>query len=249
MAAPIVSVPVAGPVGARPRREGLYDTEVFTAAGTTTTYVFFKNTSAFSDSAAAGFSGSSKTPGLDTNLVGNGGSVPRGHYLYVYGANHVVSRRQNRLQAFTNAAGDQARALEDKRMVIESAWWRFSLASTPYLDAPLIFVPAGVGMFGTVATTETAITVGDWQSGWPVRTNYFDLTVPGSVKVPQQGPGGVVMKEVKVPRLPIGLAETENFSTQINYVNRPSIVAAPAGIAGVFQQQYLVSIYLKPLSG
>jgi len=242
MAAPIVSVPVAGPVGARPRREGLYDTEIFSAAGTNTSYTFFKNTSVFSDSSAGG----SKTPGLDTNLVGNGGSVPRGHYLYVYGCNHFVSRRGVGLNNI--AAGSQAAALDDKRKIIEAAWWRFSLASTPYLDAPLPFVPAGVGMMGQVSTTETNTTSGDWNQGWPVRTNYFDLTVPGSVKVPQQTPQGVVMKEVKVPRLPIGLAETENFSTQVNFAVRPTIFAtAPANI--LFQQQYLVSIYLKPLSG
>lgn len=219
MAAPIVQVPVGGPIGGRPRREGLWDTEVFRQAGTTTTYSFFKNTTTMTDGGAA------KVYGFDTNLVGNGGSVPRGHYLYVFGANDILTRRET---AALTAAG-----IDDKRKLFESGSWAFYLGSTLYLLAPTTMVPSGTGICGPVSTTENNLTAGDVQLGWQVRSNFFDLTVPTP----------------KSPRQPIGLAETENFSVQIQYPNAATLRTNMVSSASINQQVYLTSIYVKPLAG
>jgi hypothetical protein len=223
MAAPILQVPVGGPVAARPRREGLYDHEQFVQSGTTLTYPFFQNTRSFVDGGAV------KTAGLDTNMLGSGGSIPRGHYLRVFGIQLYITRRGT---ARLTAAGN-----DDKRKILDAGWWRFSLGTTPYLDAPVYKIPAGCGIFGPLSTTESGLTAGDVQNGWPVPSNFFDLTVPGTVRV-----GG---REVRVPRIPINLAETENFAVSINFPTRPTITTSDTLTLGM----YLVSIYLKPLSG
>ena len=227
MSAPVLTVPQGGPIAARPRREGLYDTEAFVGAGTVATFPLFQNTRSFAETAAG-----TKQQGLDTNLVGNGGSIPRGHYLRVFGSQAYLTRRGT--AALTGAA------IEEKRILWDTAYWRLLLGSTPYLDTPLHRVPSGTGMTGTLATTQVATTAGDVQMGWPICTCYFDLTVPGKIR--KQTPKGV--REVRVPRIPIEFAETESFSVNVTYPTRP------VGIGGtIFIQVYLVSIYLKPLAG
>jgi len=225
MSAPVLTVPQGGPIAARPRREGLYDTEAFTAAGVVQTFPLFQNTRTFAEAAAG-----TKRQGLDTNLVGNGGSIPRGHYLRVFGAQMYITRRQ--------VAALLAAAIGEKISLWDMGFWRLLLGSTPYLDTPMHRVCSGTGMSGTLASTE-ALTVGDVQMGWPVCTSYFDLTVPGKIR--KQTPRGI--KEIKVPRIPIEFAETESFSVEVTYPARP----VTAGT--LFLQCYLVAIYLKPLAG
>jgi hypothetical protein len=226
MSAPVLTVPQGGPIAARPRREGLYDTEAFVGTGTVTVFPLFQNTRSFAETSAG-----TKTFGLDTNLVGNGGSIPRGHYLRVFGAQTFMTRRQ--VPALT------ASAITEKSKLWDMAYWTLLLGSTPYLYAPLNRIVSGQGLSGTLATTE-ALTVGDVQMGWQICTCYFDLTVPGKIR--KQTQSGV--KEIRVPRIPIEFAETENFGVNVSYPTRPT------GIAGtIYMQAYLVSIYLKPLAG
>jgi hypothetical protein len=226
MSAPVLTVPQGGPIAARPRRENLYDSEAFTAAGTVTTFSFFQNTRTFSEAAAG-----AKQFGLDTNLIGNGGSIPRGHYLRVFGSQLYMSRRGTTVLTAT--------ALENKRQLFDASFWQLLLGSTPYLFTPTWQVPAGTGISGPVSTTEVGITAGDVQMGWQVCTCYKDLTVPGKIR--KQTPSGV--KEMRVPRIPIEFAETESFTVNITYPVRPSITGT------LFMTCLLVAIYLKPLSG
>ncbi len=227
MSAPVLTVPQGGPIAARPRREGLYDTEAFVGAGTVSTFPFFQNTRSFAETSAG-----TKQQGLDTNLVGNGGSIPRGHYLRVFGAQGYLTRRGT--AALTGAA------IEEKRILWDTAYWRLLLGSTPYLDTPFHRMPSGTGLTGTLTTTQAATTAGDVQMGWPICTCYFDLTVPGKIR--KQTPKGV--REVRVPRIPIEFAETESFAVNVTYPTRPTTITGT-----IYIQVYLVSIYLKPLAG
>ena len=170
---------------------------------------------------------------MDTNLVGNGGSVPRGHYLRVFGAQCYMTRR--------GTAALTAVAINDKRRMWDMAYFTLLLGSTPYLYAPLPKIVSGTGLTGPLATTEV-VTAGDVQMGWPVCTCYFDLTVPGKIR--KQTPSGV--KEIRVPRIPIEFAETESFTVNVTY---PVLPNTPAVVGTVFMQITLVSIYLKPLAG
>jgi hypothetical protein len=228
MSAPVLTVPQGGPIAARPRREGLYDTEAFVAAGAVTQFPFFQNTRQFADTLAG-----TKQQGLDTNLVGNGGSIPRGHYLRVFGAQTYVSRRT--VQATTSAA------ITEKKKIWDMAYWTLLLGSTPYLNTQLTRVMSGTGLSGSLTGVEgVGITGGDVTMGWPICTCYYDLTVPGKIR--KQTARG--MKEVRVPRIPIEFAETESFQVNVTYPTRPT------GVAGtLYIQAYLVSIYLKPLAG
>ena len=226
MSAPVLTVPQGGAIAARPRREGLYDTEAFVAAGAVTTFPFFQNTRTFANVAAG-----AKQQGLDTNLVGNGGSIPRGHYLRVFGANMYYSRR--------NAVVNTAAGYDNFRALPESSYWTLMLGSTPYLYTPTQTVPAGTGLSGPVSTGEVATTIGSVQMGWPICTCYRDLTVPGKIR--KQTPQGV--KEIRVPRIPIEFAETESFQVNVVFPTLPVITGT------IFMQCYLVSIYLKPLAG
>ncbi len=228
MSAPVLTVPTGGPIACRPRREGLYDSEAFVAAGSVTTFSLFQNTRTFQDSAA---SPSNKTFGLDTNLIGNGGSIPRGHYLRVFGAQLYVSRRTTQL---LTAAG-----LDNKRQIFDGSYWQLLLGSTPYLFTPTWQVPAGTGISGPVSTTEASLTAGDVQMGWQVCTCYKDLTVPGKIR--KQTPTGT--KEMRVPRIPIEFAETESFTVNITFPVRPTITGT------LYMTCYLVAIYLKQLAG
>ena len=228
MSAPVLTVPQGGPIAARPRRENLYDTEAFVAAGTVTVLPFFQNTRAFADPLAG-----TKTQNLDTNLVGNGGSIPRGHYLRVFGAQMYETRRNS---PPTTAAG-----FDDFRKLPESSYWTLLLGSTPYLNAQTQQIPAGTGLNGPLSTGEAATTTGAVQIGWPICTCYRDLTVPGKIR--KQTPQGV--KEIRVPRIPIEFAETESFAVNVTWPTRPTIQVGST----IYMTCTLVSIYLKPLAG
>ena len=229
MSAPVLTVPQGGPIAARPRRENLYDTEAFVAAPSVLTVLpFFQNTRAFADPLAG-----TKTQNLDTNLVGNGGSIPRGHYLRVFGAQMYESRRNT---PPTTAAG-----FDDFRKLPESSFWTLLLGSTPYLNAQTQQIPAGTGLNGPIATGLPATTVGAVQIGWPICTCYRDLTVPGKIR--KQTPQGV--REIRVPRIPIEFAETESFAVNVTFPIRPVIEVGST----IFWTCTLVSIYLKPLAG
>jgi len=236
MSAPVLTVPQGGPIAARPRRENYYDTETFCQGGTTNLYAFFQNVRAFAEGPSGG---GNKTQGLDTNQLGTGGSIPRGHYLRVFGANMYYSYR-----GATTMAGNGAR-FDDKRKIIDTSSWQLLLGSTPYLTAPTSDVPGGTGIYGPLATNEAAVSVGDVQMGFPICTCYRDLTVPGKIR--KQTPQGV--KEIRVPRIPIEFAETESFTVQISFPTAAAIRANMVVGTCIFMTCTLVSIYLKPLAG
>ncbi len=227
MSAPVLTVPQGGPIAARPRREGLYDTEAFVGTGTVTTLPFYQNTRSFADPAAG-----TKQQGLDTNLVGNGGSIPRGHYLRVFGVQAYMTRRGTSLLT--------AAAIDNKRVLWDTSYWVLLLGSTPYMDVPFHRIPSGTGLTGPVSTTEAATTAGDVQMGWPICTCYHDLTVPGKIR--KKDKSGAV-KEIRVPRIPLEFAETESFAVNVIFPVRPTITGT------LYIVMNLVAIYLKPLAG
>jgi hypothetical protein len=232
MSAPVLTVPSGGPIAARPRREGLYDTEAFAQAGAVTTLPLFQNTRSFADPVAG-----TKNFGLDTNLVGNGGSIPRGHYLRVFGAQLYQSERA--------APPTTGNGFDDFRKLPESSYWQLLLGSTPYLYKPTQQIPAGTGLIGPLSTGQAGLTTGAVQMGFPVCTCYADLTVPGKIrKQTQQG-----VKEIRVPRIPIEFAETESFAVNITFPNATALRATMVVGSTMYMTCYLVSIYLKPLAG
>ena len=220
--APVMTVPPGYPIAARPRREDVYDT----ALAGQGTLVFFQG------APFAGGSPPPKFPGLDTNFIG--ASLPRGHYLRVFGAQAYITRRQTAV--LTGAS------VNLKMQLWDMAFFRLLMGSTPYLDAPLWRVPSGTGMTGALATGEVVpVTAGACmqQMGMPICTCYLDLTVPGKIR--KQTPRGV--QTVSVSRIPIEFSETESFAVNVVYPTVPAIVGAIPRI-----QIVLKSIWLKPLA-
>lgn len=235
MAAPLALVPQTGRILSRPRREGLYDTENFLAASTTVTdYRFFESTRQFTDDSAG-----NKVAELDTNLVGSGGAVTKGHYLRVFGVNLYLTRRGT---ALLTGAG-----IDDKRKIVDASWWQLKLGSTPYLTVPTHRIPAGAGICGPISTTENAVTVGDVQQGCTAGA-FYDLTTPGKRKVKKRvrTPQGAVERTTEKfdPRIPLEFGEVENFTIHLKFNTRPTITTAST----VSMIMYLNSIFLKPLS-
>lgn len=229
MAATVVRVPQGGAVAARPRRENYFDAENRLGANSVLTLPFFNDARTMTDGGAA------KVQGLHTNQLGQGGQVPRGHFLRVFGLQSYYTFGDN---AITSNA-----RLEAKRRVVDTAWFEFNLGSTPFLKNPLHRVPAGTGFCGPMATTENNVTIGDVQVGWPVATNYYDLTVPGKVKVAM--PDGTI-REQRMPRIPLEFAETESFTVDIKWNTSPTGLASGTTLILMLS---MVSIYLKPLAG
>lgn len=237
MGAPLALVPQQGRILSRPRREGLFDTEPFLAASTTITdYKFFESTRTPSDASAA-----AKVSELDTNLIGNGGAVTKGHYLRVFGVNLYLTRRGT---ARLTSAG-----MDDKRKIVDASWWTLQLGSTPYMVVPTHRIPAGSCQIGTITTTENALTAGDVQQGSPHGSPYLDLTTPGKrqirkkVRLPN---GQVVERKVEKfdPRIPLEFGETENFTCHIKFSTRPTITSGDT----IYMVMFLNSVFLKPLA-
>jgi hypothetical protein len=233
MSAPVLQVPQGGPIAARPRRENLYDTEAFVQASVAGVSVlpFFQNTRAFADPLAG-----TKVQNFDTNLVGNGGSIPRGHYLRVFGTQLYQTERA--------APPTTSNGFDDFRKLPESSYWTLLLGSTPYLNAQTQQVPAGTGLNGPLSTTQV-LTTGAVQMGWQICTCYRDLTVPGKIR--KQTPQGT--KEIRIPRIPIEFAETESFAVNVTFPQAALLRATMTAATTIYMVCTLVSIYLKPLAG
>lgn len=167
--------PQGGTIAARPRREGLYDCEQYLATGfggSATRYPFFQSTSRFQQPDSLFLT---KQFGIDTNLVGNGGQLPKGHYLRVFGLQSYVAFRFGALTPLTAAR------LDDVRQIYDTAFVTIQLGSTPYMSIPFYRVPAGTGISGTVSTTQV-LTAGNVTMGVPINTCYFDLTTPTKIR-------------------------------------------------------------------
>lgn len=294
MGAPVTVVPLAGLIAARPRREDLFDRELMfplILGGTAHTLWFFQNTTQYTDTDLAGIVAK---PAGSTNLVGNGGSLPRGNYFRCFGLKSYVSSGPNTV--LTSAV------LDDVRKIVDTGWVQFLFGATPYMDIPFHRVPFGTGLTGPVSTAQVATTFGAYSQGVPINTCYFDLTVPTVVRQKHepkkvcirgrdgkplnvQVAGGAPTKaalekavaalapsaseadkakvaveasariaeaikaasvrEVRVPRAPIELAETESFAVALNFPQRPPL--ATTGFGWEIGMN-LVGIWLKPLS-
>ena len=222
MSAPVLSVPPSYPIAARPRRSSFYDTEVFTAASTISFYSFFQSATTFLQ---PGFG--HKTP-LDTNYPGPGGSLPRGYYFRWFGLQSYLSQRQ--IPTTTAAEYDAIRA------IVNCSYAQVMLGQTPYMTLPGV-PEAGTGLMGPLASGEP-VTIGGIQQGWPTPQNYVDLAVPGTIQ--KHTPRGVVT--VRVPRVPIELAETESFGVNVVFPTRPSVTNP------VYITLSMIGIKLKPLT-
>ncbi len=224
MGAPVITVPQAQPIAARPRCEALYDTELYRGFSAVTLYPFFSNNQNFIDP-----SGASNKSLLDTNML-ESGQLPRGHYFRWFGLQSYLS-----LRSFIPMT---AAAIEGKRQLMDSAFASILLGPTPYLYVPFTQVHAGTGLNGPLSTGQAGLTVGDTQIGWGLCCCGKDMTVPAQGKKPT--PQGV--KLVRVPRVPIEFAETENFVINLNV---PQKAALPANI---FVTLNMLGVYLKPLA-
>jgi hypothetical protein len=109
----IISVPTCGPIAARPRREALFDRNLIPP--TVEVVKFFENTREHPNR-------TSKDYLSDTNLVGNGGSIPRGHYFSAYSFSLVAD---------ASMPDHIYNEIHDKGVI------RLMLGSTPYAHYPV----------------------------------------------------------------------------------------------------------------
>lgn len=173
MSAPVLAVPMGGPIASRPRRENVFDKEFLfplVLGGTAHTLRFFQNTTQFTDTDLAGIVGK---PAGTTNMLANG-SFPRGNYFRCFGLQSYVSPGQS--------TASSAAILDDVRKIIDTGYIQFLFGSTPYMDIPFHRVPFGTGLTGPVSTAQVATTFGAYSQGVPLNSCYFDLTVPTVVR-------------------------------------------------------------------
>jgi hypothetical protein len=203
MSAPVLVVPPSYPIAARPRAGGLFDTEVFAPASSISSYFYFQSTWSFLEP------GFGRKTLLDTNFPGVGGSLPRGYYFRWFGLQSYLSQRQN--QPTTAAEYD------DVRKLASSSYTQIMLGATPYMTIQGI-VDSGTGLTGPLTSGEP-LTIGSVQLGWPSAACYADFTVPALIR--RQTSRGVEV--VRVPRVPIELAETESFAVNLTFPERPGV--------------------------
>jgi len=188
LSAPVLTVPQGGPIASRPRRENLFDTERFFRAaigGVARRLSFFANTQTNSDIDAAG--AFAKPPG-STNMVGPGGSLPRGHYLRVFGVNAYITRRQ------VGGTGTiTMSSFPDVQRLWDMGYISIMLGATSYLDTQFVRLCSGTGIQGPVSVGQVATSFFNQQMGSGNCASYFDLSIPTKVR-----------QQVKVTKVCIG---------------------------------------------
>lgn len=173
MAMPIISIPQAGRIATRPRRESIYDTEGYQdATAIPVRLEIYKNSQTFSN-ANLGI-GTAKVKGRDHNLDGRGGALPKGTMFHWYGwcMKHFPMNG--------NTFGAASLVIWDEiRRIREVTWTSFQFGgSNTYIQVPTWQIPEGAAAICGRFTTNNATTmIGEGTSA--SRQDNYDVTLNG----------------------------------------------------------------------
>lgn len=173
MPIPIVTIPKQGPIATRPRRESLYDTELWTAAGgaIAAKRSLYVNANAFVQTTAL-----SKIKGRDHNMDGANGLLPKGQMFHWYGWRLKI-RPMNRNLASENDGAILA-VFDVIRRIKEATWTTFYFGSSSlYLQLQTWQLPGGTGYPNCQHNQNATTYVGNNQD--LDRMNNYDITLNG----------------------------------------------------------------------
>lgn len=171
----VVPIPAVGAVGARPRKEPIYDTERLTGGIALPSSVeTFVNFAQFANplGALAGPGSFSKQFVRDTNLTGQQG-LPAAHHHYFYGLRVKVRSYETDLSQV-----QAARVPEQINRYREITGLTFRFTASELFNIQLDEAPSGTGP-QFIQTTHTGVTTLSLPSGVPTRSNAKDVTISG----------------------------------------------------------------------
>lgn len=167
----LVPLPSQGTVAGRPRKESVYDTDVYLAATTMPAQlVLFNNFAAFSVSPTLGV----KQFGRDTNLRGTGsGGLPQATHLFWYSWRLKSRTLGSSLNTAANAVMP-----EQLNRWRELAWIQFAFQTSVLITTQADELPSGAGP-QSIFTTFTETTMPSLPSGIPSKREGKDVTIMG----------------------------------------------------------------------
>lgn len=147
----MVAVPPLGTTGGRPRKEALYDREVYPDDTTLATEKkVFSNFSQFADAAVT--PAATKQEGRDTNLAGSGSvGLPNGHLFHWYEWRHALTPLGSNVATNANKG-----VLEEIHRAISLSYCEFRFTQTVLITCPMAELPAGTGpAWGSTSQNDT----------------------------------------------------------------------------------------------
>lgn len=150
---PVVQLPSPGVVAGRPRKEGIYDTEVeATGSATGTSLTLFSNFSAFTTAPVTVTA--TKQYGRDVNLRGTTSGLPKSTHLFWYEWRCKIRPLGTNLASAANNANGTS-VTEEILRYRQTSSIQFEFSQTVLIQAQLDELPDGVGpAWGS--TTHTA---------------------------------------------------------------------------------------------
>lgn len=169
----LVPLPSQGTVAGRPRKESVYDTDVYLAAtAMPAQLVLFNNFASFSVTPALGV----KQFGRDTNLRGTGsGGLPQATHLFWYAWRLKVRSLGTNLNL---ESGANAVVPEQMNRWRELTWIQFAFQTSVLITTQCDELPSGAGPQG-IFTTVTQTTMPSLPSGIPSKREGKDVTIMG----------------------------------------------------------------------
>lgn len=172
---PLVAIPAPQSVGGRPRRQGLYDTELYKGSTAIPVEIqLFNNFAQFRVAPEDTNIVQSKVQGRDTNLQGGGqAGLPHGHAFYWYQWRFKVLTYGINLTTAGNAA-----ITDEIRRIRELTSVTFKFQNADLIVVPTHELPSGPGPNGAVSNHSASV---NWGLGWgvPHRNNAYDVTMSG----------------------------------------------------------------------
>lgn len=220
MPAPIlVPMPTQGTVAGRPRKESVYDTEVYPSAAVAARQVsLFANLGAFATAPVS--TALTKQFGRDTNLRGtSAGGLPAAAHFFWYAWRHKYRAMGTNLNTEANAV-----TFEQINRLRELCFIQFNFQTSNLMTLQADELPSGVGS-QFVATTYTEATVLSLPNGVPDRKNAKDMLIMGR---------------------PIELGQNEQFTVDVFFPQTPTAGMTPTN--DIFMTTVLDGILLRGLS-
>ncbi|MCC6752043.1 MAG: hypothetical protein IT371_30605 [Deltaproteobacteria bacterium] len=167
----LVPLPSQGTVAGRPRKESVYDTDVYLAATAMPQQILlFNNFAAFSVAPALG----PKQFGRDTNLRGTGtGGLPQATHLFWYSWRLKCRSLGTNLNQPANAV-----VPEQMNRWRELGYAQFAFQTSVLITTQLDELPSGAGP-QSIFTTVTNTTMPSLPSGIPSKREGKDVTIMG----------------------------------------------------------------------
>ena len=168
----LVPLPSQGTVAGRPRKESVYDTDVYNSAVAIPQVItLFSN---FTNFSVVPTSTLTKQFGRDTNLRGSGsGGLPQATHLFWYAWRCKLRTVGSNLNTVANAVMP-----EQLNRIRELAYTTFEFSTSTLITAQLDEIPSGAGP-QFIATTVNATTMPSLPSGVPSKREGKDVTIMG----------------------------------------------------------------------